>query len=273
MNVSAVAITVPLIDNPTVKTAEDLIVYTARVSNPTNQEDCSTGAGLLRYCLRKRHWSPFEGANLTLEINTTRDIGRQILRHRSLVFQEFSARYANIIDSGMRMDVLRPARMQDTKNRQSSYDTDDAALAYEWEQKQLDVSRLAEETYKWATDKGIAKEVARAVTPEGMTESRIYACGSVRNWITYIALREGYGTQEEHRLVAVECKKVFCQHFPVIAEALGGADAPWGPRVGLEEYVDPIRLIDLYQDMCIDNDMLRYAEPEYVFKKLKESGL
>lgn len=193
-----VAITNPLIEGVT--TAEEFIAYAARVSNPSNQMNTETSERLLRYCARHAHWSVFEMANVVMEIETTRDIARQILRHRSFSFQEFSQRYADPTkDLGF---VTREARLQDTKNRQNSVEVDDTLLQNEWYRSQQRVLFAVEREYKWAIDNGIAKEQARAVLPEGLTVSRMYMNGTMRSWIHYCQLRMTPGTQKEHREVA-----------------------------------------------------------------------
>lgn len=192
---------------------QDLIAYCARVSNPTNQLNQETASKLLTYLAKHAHWSPFEMANATMEIETTRDIARQMLRHRSFAFQEFSQRYADPALMGSQF-VLREARLQDTKNRQNSIETDDERLQMMWDSKQGEVIRAAEDAYKWAIENGIAKEQARAVLPEGNTISRLYMQGSIRSWIHYIELRSANGTQKEHMDVAIECAKAIAKIFP-----------------------------------------------------------
>ena len=195
--------------------AEGIITYCARVSNPANQNNKDI-AGLLRYCMKHGHWSVFEMANAVLEINTTRDIGRQLLRHRSFSFQEFSQRYA---DPTKDLDfVLREARLQDTKNRQNSIETDDIALQAWWDAKQKFLIEYVKTTYAEAIEKGIAKEQARAILPEGNTVSRLYMNGTLRSWIHFIELRSANGTQKEHQLVAQECAKVIAEIFPLTNE-------------------------------------------------------
>jgi thymidylate synthase (FAD) len=184
--------------------AMETVAYCARVSNPTNQHNMSTAPQLIKYLIRNKHFSPFEMANACLEIVTTRDIARQILRHRSFTFQEFSQRYAAVTDEF----VLREARLQDTKNRQNSLPIDGmTGLVTEWEERQKEVSGVAREMYEWALNNGIAKEQARAVLPEGMTLSRIYMNGTLRSWMHYIDTRTGNGTQREHMKIAQECKR------------------------------------------------------------------
>ena len=201
--------------------AQELIAYCARVSNPANQLNTDTSEKLIRYLIRHQHWSPLEMVSACIEITTTRDIARQILRHRSFSFQEFSQRYA---DPTKDLDfVLRSARKQDTKNRQNSIELDitnddDRRLAYQWEQMQKNVIDKARDTYEWAVQHGIAKEQARAVLPEGLTESRLYMNGTLRSWIHFIELRSANGTQREHQDVAVACAKVIAEIFPMATE-------------------------------------------------------
>ena len=191
---------------------QDLVAYCARVSNPANQNNTETNEKLIKYLIKNNHWSPLEMASVCLEIETTRDIARQILRHRSFSFQEFSQRYA-VADLGV---VTRDARIQDKKNRQNSIETDDYKLQDEWEEVQGRVSEITEFAYRWALGKGIAKEQARAVLPEGMTVSRLYMNGTLRSWVHYIQLRSGNGTQKEHREVALACAKAIEPIFPMI---------------------------------------------------------
>lgn len=204
-----VAITNPLIEG--VNSADQFIAYTARVSNPSNQMNTETSEKLLKYCIKHSHWSVFEMVNVVMEIETTRDIARQILRHRSFSFQEFSQRYADPTqDLGF---VTRDARLQDTKNRQNSVDVDDMHLQNDWYRAQKRVLFAAEREYKWAIDNGIAKEQARAVLPEGLTVSRMYMNGSLRSWIHYCELRMGNGTQKEHRIVAESAWNELVKYF------------------------------------------------------------
>jgi thymidylate synthase (FAD) len=192
----------------------DLISYCARVSNPSNQTNTATSEKLLRYCMKNNHWSIFEMANVCCEIVTTRDIARQILRHRSFTFQEFSQRYA---DPTKELDfILREARLQDTKNRQMSIGVDNQKLIDEWNQKQSELVQRAKETYMWAIEKGIAKEQARVVLPEGNTISRMYMNGTVRSWLHYIDLRTGNGTQKEHREIAEMCRDAIKPLIPIL---------------------------------------------------------
>lgn len=193
---------------------QDLIAFCARVSNPSNQMNSETSERLLNYLAKHKHWSPFEMASATLEIETTRDIARQILRHRSFAFQEFSQRYADPSEFGDQF-VIREARLQDQKNRQNSIDSDDQALMENWERAQKSVISAAEKAYNWALEKGIAKEQARAVLPEGLTKSRLYMQGSIRSWIHFIELRSGNGTQKEHMEVARAVAKCIGEIFPL----------------------------------------------------------
>jgi len=199
-------------------TANELIAWTARVSNPSNQNNKLTAPKLVKYLVKNQHWSPLEMVHVAMEIRTTRDIARQILRHRSFSFQEYSQRYADpTADLGF---VTREARLQDPKNRQNSVEIENNGLQEEWNLKQLEVVRVAREAHKWATLKGIAKEQARAVLPEGNTESVIIMSGTLRSWVHYIELRTDCGTQKEHRIVASYCKTIIAQHFPDVAAAL-----------------------------------------------------
>jgi len=208
------------VDVPDNTSLLDQIAYCARVSNPSNQNTSLTSEKLIRYLIKNQHWSPFEMVNVCLEIDTTRDIARQILRHRSFSFQEFSQRYADASQLGFER---RDARYQDTKNRQNSTELDlniddDRRLAYQWELMQNDLLKRIKETYGWALEKGIAKEQARTILPEGMTKSRMYMNGTLRSWIHYIQLRSANGTQKEHREVAIACAKAIEPVFPMIEE-------------------------------------------------------
>ncbi len=195
---------------------QELIAYTARVSNPSNQDNTETSEKLLRYLIREKHWSPFEMVSACLEVTTTRDIARQLLRHRSFSFQEFSQRYA---DPTQDLHFkFKDARLQDTKNRQNSLDVKDPDLQLEWLQKQAEVVNEAKKSYEWAIEKGIAKEQARAVLPEGIMESRLYVNGTIRSWIHYVDLRSGHGTQKEHIELARACAKAIEPIFPMIME-------------------------------------------------------
>jgi thymidylate synthase (FAD) len=195
-------------------TPTDLIAFCARVSNPSNQYNMETAEKLIAYLIKWKHWSPFEMVNATLEIETPRDIARQILRHRSFTFQEFSQRYADPTND--LAFAFREARLQDVKNRQNSIHTDDDLLRNAWVEMQGEVMSAAERAYKWAIDHGIAKEVARAVLPEGLTMSRMYVNGTLRSWIHYIETRTHISTQKEHREVAMACAKALAEIFPLI---------------------------------------------------------
>jgi len=200
---------------------QELIAYCARVSNPANQFNTQTSEKLIRYLTKHKHWSPLEMVSACLEVETTRDIARQILRHRSFSFQEFSQRYAD--PTKELAFVLREARYQDTNNRQNSVelnlrDDTDRQLAYQWEMMQQRVIIEAKNAYEWAVSKGIAKEVARAVLPEGNTISRLYINGTLRSWVHYIELRSGNGTQKEHIEIAKACADVIAKCFPMAAE-------------------------------------------------------
>ena len=193
---------------------QDLVAYCARVSNPSNQANSETSERLIKYLIKHKHWSPLEMVSACIEVETTRDIARQLLRHRSFSFQEFSQRYA---DPTKDLDfVLREARLQDTKNRQNSIETDDANLQRRWEEQQTFVIKCARSAYDWAIVNGIAKEQARAVLPEGLTVSRLYVNGTLRSWIHYIDLRDGNGTQKEHAEIARACAEVIAKVFPII---------------------------------------------------------
>lgn len=194
--------------------AQELIAYCARVSNPNNQINTETSEKLIRYLIKHQHWSPLEMVSACMEIETTRDIARQIIRHRSFSFQEFSQRYANPAEFGEQF-VIREARLQDTKNRQNSIDVEDPALQLEWERQQRRAIWMAEEVYNWAIDNGIAKEQARAVLPEGLTKSVLIMNGTIRSWIHYIDLRKENGTQKEHMEIARECAKAITAIFPM----------------------------------------------------------
>ena len=192
---------------------QELIAFCARVSNPSNQLNSDTSEKLIKYLINNSHWSPLEMVNVCLEIDTTRDIARQILRHRSFSFQEFSQRYANPTED---MEfITREARLQDNKNRQNSIETNDSDLQKEWNVQQQKVIDSALEAYQWAIDKGIAKEQARVVLPEGNTKSRLYMNGTLRSWIHYIQLRAGHGTQKEHIEIAQACALVISKIFPM----------------------------------------------------------
>lgn len=191
--------------------ALDVIAYCARVSNPSNQANKKTAPKLLSYLKKHKHWSPFEMASMCVEIETTRDIAHQIVRHRSFSFQEFSQRYANVDDLGSAV-TYREARMQDPDNRQNSVRAEDGPLHAEWRVKQENTYEAAKTAYKWAIDNGIAKEQARAVLPEGMTDTRLYMSGTIRSWIHYVELRESNGTQKEHMEVALQVRDILTKH-------------------------------------------------------------
>ena len=214
MTVKLVAISKPTIEE--CATAEELVAYCARVSNPANQNNHGTSAKLIRYLINNAHWSPLEMVHMTMEISTTRDIARQILRHRSFSFQEFSQRYADPTQAlGF---VTREARLQDAKNRQNSIETDDADLESLWQSMQQMAIEDAKRQYTKAINMGIAKEQARALLPEGLTESRIYMAGSLRSWVHYCDLRRANGTQKEHRLIADACWCIVTEQFPMLGD-------------------------------------------------------
>ena len=198
------------------KSIQDLIAYCARVSNPSNQANTETSEKLLNYLAKHKHWSPFEMVNVCLEIETTRDIARQLLRHRSFSFQEFSQRYADPIEEDLEM-VTREARLQDPKNRQNSVDVVDNDLHKDWQAKQQLIIHESKLAYKWAIQNGIAKEQARAVLPEGLTVSRLYANGTIRSWIHYIDLRSGNGTQKEHMELAKTIAYIVATVYPQVS--------------------------------------------------------
>lgn len=197
---------------------QELIAYCARVSNPANQLNTETSEKLIKYLIKHAHWSPLEMVSACIEIETTRDIARQILRHRSFSFQEFSQRYADPTAELDEAFTLRQARLQDTKNRQNSIETDDTLLAIEWERAQKRVLHSVKQEYSWAIKNGIAKEQARAVLPEGLTISRLYMNGTLRSWIHFIELRSANGTQKEHQEVALACAQAIAQIFPMATE-------------------------------------------------------
>jgi len=222
MNVTLVSYSQPTesFKSQGVDNAQELIAYCARVSNPANQFNTQTSERLIRYLIKHQHWSPLEMVSACIEIVTTRDIARQILRHRSFSFQEFSQRYADPTAELDEAFVLREARFQDTKNRQNSVDLDMAdeeqkLLAYEWERAQKRVLYAVKKEYKWAIDNGIAKEQARAVLPEGLTVSRMYMNGTLRSWIHYMDLRAANGTQKEHQDIARACAQAIAAIFPM----------------------------------------------------------
>jgi len=195
---------------------QELVAFCAKVSNPSNQINKETSEKLIKYLIKHAHWSPLEMVSACLEIETTRDIARQILRHRSFSFQEFSQRYADPTND-LAFEV-RQARLQDTKNRQNSVETDNEELQETWVDVQSDVIAVANDAYNWAIKNGIAKEQARAVLPEGLTKSRMYMNGTIRSWIHYIQLRSANGTQKEHMEIAVACAKAITEIFPLAKE-------------------------------------------------------
>lgn len=214
-SVKFIGITKPDIEG--INNTEEFIAYVARVSNPSNQANTETSERLLKYLIRNKHWSPFEMASMVVEINTTRDIARQILRHRSFSFQEFSQRYANASDLGF--DTREP-RLQDVKNRQASIEVHNHELELEWFNQQCDILEQVRKTYEWALNQGIAKEQARAVLPEGLTRSRMYMSGTIRSWIHYCEIRTDMATQKEHRLIAQECKDILMQQLPSLKDVI-----------------------------------------------------
>lgn len=214
MSVSLEAITVPRVDG--ISTAEEFIAYAARVSNPGAQINNDTAPKLLKYLAKHKHWSPFEMVHVCMKIVTTRDIGRQILRHRSFSFQEFSQRYAVVEDNF----VQREARLQDHKNRQNSIPNEDKVLATIWEQAQSTVASVCRNAYELAIQEGIAKEQARALLPEGLTQSTMYISGSLRSWIHYCELRMANGTQKEHQEIALQAWELILKEFPSLSEVL-----------------------------------------------------
>jgi thymidylate synthase (FAD) len=216
MKVRLISYSVPAELPDYMRTPQELVAYCARVSNPSNQLNTETSEKLIKYLIKHKHWSPLEMASACLEIETTRDIARQILRHRSFSFQEFSQRYADPIKD---LDFeYRDCRLQDPKNRQNSIEGVDSDLQYAWHVAQRELIEKSRETYKWAIDNGIAKEVARAVLPEGLTKSRMYMNGTLRSWIHYIQLRSANGTQKEHMEIAKACAVAITKIFPLTTE-------------------------------------------------------
>ena len=217
-NAKIIGITQPMNMGESDMNVDEFIAYVARVSNPSNQNNHLTANKLLKYLMKHKHWSPFEMVNIVMEINTTRDIARQILRHRSFSFQEFSQRYADPTkDLGF---VTREARLQDTKNRQNSIESDDIKLQKEWREIQDFIKDTVSRNYEWAIKNGIAKEQARAILPEGMTNSRMYMNGTLRSWIHYCQLRMGPETQKEHREIALDCWYAITEAFPSLKDSL-----------------------------------------------------
>lgn len=209
--VTLVAITKPLVDG--IYTAEEFVAFAARVSNPSNQINNETAPKLLKYLMAHKHWSPLEMVSLTMEIETTRDIGRQIIRHRSFSFQEFSQRYADVREMGFE---IREARLQDQKNRQNSIETDNNELKTLWEEKQKLSLEKSKDVYDWAIKNGIAKEQARAVLPEGMTKSRMYMAGTLRSFLHFISVRQHPAAQKEIREIAASIYNIIVSEFPAM---------------------------------------------------------
>ena len=216
--VNLVGITHPNEEYTGCKTANELVAWAARVSNPSNQNNTATAPKLVQYLIKNQHWSPLEMVSVQMEIKTTRDIARQLLRHRSFSFQEYSQRYANPTED---LKIFtREARMQDMKNRQNSIEAEDVELAAKWQIEQEKVSVASLNAYEWAIKNGIAKEQARAVLPEGMTASVVIVAGTLRSWVHYCQLRMDKATQKEHRIVAEQCWAVIKEHFPDVDQAL-----------------------------------------------------
>ena len=218
MKVRLVSYSKPTIEfeNEGITDVQELVAFCARVSNPSNQNNNETSQKLIKYLINNKHWSPLEMVTACIEIETTRDIARQILRRRSFSFQEFSQRYADPTKD--LSFVLKEARLQDNKNRQNSIDTDNETLKSEWINKQKKLIDLSLKTYKWAIDNGIAKEQARAVLPEGNTVSRMYMNGTLRSWVHYIELRSSNGTQKEHMEIAKSIAKIISDIFPMMSD-------------------------------------------------------
>lgn len=214
-NVKLIGITTPTI--PEIRSTSEMISYIARVSNPSNQFNVLTASKLLKYLAKHKHWSPFEMANIVMEIDTSRDIARQILRHRSFSFQEFSQRYADPNKLGYN---IREARLQDHKNRQNSIETNDETLKKIWKEKQRQLIHETGLAYQWAIDNGIAKEQARTILPEGLISSRMYMNGTVRSWIHYCHIRMGTETQKEHRIIAEQCWNIVIEQLPDLKDIL-----------------------------------------------------
>ena len=218
MNVKLISYSQPPAESELSDDLLQMVAYCARVSNPGNQSNEKTAEKLVKYLIKHKHWSPLEMVSACLEIETTRDIGRQILRHRSFSFQEFSQRYADPTKEMGDAFVLREARLQDTTNRQNSVETDDSRLQMLWSAQQNKVIQASKEAYQWAIDNGIAKEQARVVLPEGNTKSTLYVNGTLRSWVHYIELRSANGTQKEHMELAIECGKAIAEIFPLVKE-------------------------------------------------------
>lgn len=225
------------VELPDDSSLQDIIAHCARVSNPANQNTDAPSDKLIQYLVKHQHWSPFEMVNVVMEIETTRDIARQLLRHRSFTFQEFSQRYADV--NGMENPfVLREARLQDPKNRQNSIkpENGESYLIVDWEQKQRELLNVVKQTYNWALRNGIAKEQARAILPEGLTKSRLYVNGTVRSWIHYIHLRSAHGTQKEHQDLARECACELYKVFPLIRDFIHEENKHSGSVQAQEQY-------------------------------------
>ena len=220
MNVRLISYSQPVEDftHQHLRDVQDLVAFCARVSNPSNQMNKETSEKLIKYLIKHAHWSPLEMVSACLEIDTTRDIAHQIVRHRSFSFQEFSQRYANPEDMANTF-MTREARLQDEKNRQNSIElSDESELHYAWKEKQQEVINTARNAYDWAIENGIAKEQARVVLPEGCTKTRLYMNGTIRSWVHYIELRGANGTQKEHMEIAHACAKVISKIFPIMNE-------------------------------------------------------
>ena len=216
MKIKLVSYSKPVLEG--LDTPTDLVAYCARVSNPSNQLNSETAEKLIKYLVKHKHWSPLEMATMCLEIETTRDIARQILRHRSFSFQEFSQRYA---DPTKELEfVKREARLQDPNNRQNSISGAELMVQYEWDKRQSELIEMVKQNYDWAIKNNIAKEQARALLPEGLTMSRMYMSGTLRSWLHYIQLRSANGTQKEHMLIAKECAKVIAEVFPLSTQLI-----------------------------------------------------
>lgn len=240
-------------------TPNELIAWAARVSNPSNQNNTLTAPRLVQYLIRNQHWSPLEMVHVSMEIKTTRDIARQILRHRSFSFQEYSQRYADPTkDLGYE---LREARLQDPKNRQNSIDNEDLRLQESWNQKQLAVIHKAREAHQWATGEGIAKEQARSVLPEGNTESVMIMSGSLRSWVHYCQLRMDKATQKEHRIVAEQAWEIICHHFADVKIAIDQIE---------QDKKEPLRRLARYIDCLMEGDT-HMIDDMYTY--LRELGL
>lgn len=239
--------------------ANELIAWAARVSNPSNQNNTKTAPRLVQYLIRNQHWSPLEMVHVSMEIRTTRDIARQILRHRSFSFQEYSQRYADPTkDLGYE---LREARLQDQKNRQNSIDNDDPHIQEDWNEQQLSVIHRARSAHHWATEHGIAKEQARSVLPEGNTESIMIMSGSLRSWVHYCQLRMDMATQKEHRIVAEQAWEILCHHFPDVKIAIDQIE---------EDKKEPLRRLAGYINNLMEGDT---HQIEHMYAYLRELGL